>query len=180
MKPQTVEHIGLKLEVGNHTNAVVALAVSKDGRTLMSAGDYTLRVWDVASRKMLRQILGHRRSSDDEYASTISALALSPDGRWAVSVKENGRIEVFDVNTGNLLSAFERTDYIFSVAFSPDGRWLALGVRRNDDETQTWGVVELVSARALLKAGFDRPPAPEHTCRVAQRPGKVGLDIDVR
>lgn len=180
MKPQTIDHIGLKLEVGNHIDTVVALAVSKDGRTLVSAGDYTLRVWDVASRKLLRQILGHRRSPDDLYASSISAMALSPDGRWAVSVKAHSRIEVFDVNTGNLLSAFERADYIFSVAFSPDGRWLALGVRRDDDETQTWGVVDLVSARALLKAGFERPPAPEHTHRLAHRLGKVGLDIDVR
>ena len=151
-----VAHTWLKIEAGSHTDAVEALAVSRDGRTVVSAGDCTLRVWDAATRKLRRQMLGHTppRVDGGGFQGTIDCMALSPEGRCAVTVKSERRIEVFDVETGNLQAAFEPEHSTHSLAFSPDGRWLALGVTRRHGAIHNRGAVHVVSKRALLKAGF--------------------------
>lgn len=131
MTKQAVAHTWLKLDADNHTDQVVSLAVCPDGRTVVSAGECTVRVWDAATRKPIKQMLGHTDPRiDGEFdAGTIACMALSPDGRWVVTSKLSQRIEVFDVETGNLVAAFEHPDALRSLAFSPDGRWLALAVR---------------------------------------------------
>lgn len=170
MKTQTVAHTWLKLDVDNHTDPVVALAVSADGRTVVSAGECTLRVWDGASRKLRRQILGHTnpRVEGGNADGTISRLALSPDGRWVVTIKNAKRIEIFDVDTGNLVSAFDHPDNPDSLAFSPDGRWLALGVTRRHGPVHRRGAVEVLATRRLTTAGFDQPPTADAAHTVAE------------
>ena len=54
-----------------------------DGKTLASAGaDQTVRLWDVASRRLLRTLRGH---TDEVYS-----LALLPDNKTRVSGSKNG------------------------------------------------------------------------------------------
>jgi WD40 repeat protein/uncharacterized caspase-like protein len=167
---QTVAHTWLKLDADNHTDPVVALAVSTDGRTVVSAGECTLRVWDVATRKLRRQILGHTnpRVEGGSADGTISCMALSPDGRWVVTLKNAKRIEVFNVETGNLVTAFEHTANPGSVVFSPDGRWLALGITRRHGPIHRRGSVEVLATRRLTAAGFDKAPKPDAVHAVAE------------
>lgn len=167
-KPQAVAHSWLKLETGHHTDPVVALAASADGQSVVSAGDCSVRVWDMASGKPRRQLLGHTgtRFEGGSGHGMIETLALSPDGQWVVTHKlheGHGRIEVFNVSTGNLVSAFEgdaRTRFQ-GPAFSPDGQWLALGVKRLRQGGRCVGAVQLIATRRLVRAGFDRRPAPD-------------------
>jgi uncharacterized caspase-like protein len=162
MTKQAVAHTWLKLDADNHTDQVVSLAVCPDGRTVVSAGECTVRVWDAATRKPIKQMLGHTDPRiDGEFdAGTIACMALSPDGRWVVTSKLSQRIEVFDVETGNLVAAFEHPDALRSLAFSPDGRWLALAVRSRLGVAPCRARVQLLSTRALIRAGFDQPPEP--------------------
>jgi WD40 repeat protein len=61
-----------------HSGGVLALALSPDGRRLLTGGDdKTIRLWDTASGKELAKLTGH--------ADTVSCLAFSADGRRAVS-----------------------------------------------------------------------------------------------
>jgi uncharacterized caspase-like protein len=170
MKPQTIAHTWLKLDADNHTDAVVALAVAADGRTVVSAAECTLRVWDVATQRQRRQILGNTNPRDEggDFSFTIGAMALTPDGHVAVTVKSCRRVEVFDVDTGNLLAAFEHAADVRSLAFSPDGRWLALGVTRRHGVAHERAAVQVIATRALMRAGFDHPPVPAAECHVAQ------------
>jgi hypothetical protein len=165
-----VAHTWLKLDADNHTDPVVALAVSTDGRTVVSAGECTLRVWDLATRKLRRQILGHTnpRVEGGSADGMIHCLALSPDGRWAVTIKNAKRIEVFNVETGNLVAAFEHAGNPDGLAFSPDGRWLALGVTHRHGPIHRRGTVEVVATRRLTAAGFDQPPRPDAVQEVAE------------
>lgn len=55
-----------------HQDAVVALAVSADGRLLASASDSTIRVWDLETGDSLQTARGH--------TGQIYGLAFSPDG----------------------------------------------------------------------------------------------------
>lgn len=170
MKPQAVAHTWLKLDADNHTDPVIALAVSADGRTVVSAGECTLRVWDMATRTPRRQILGHTRPRVEGGSADgmIGCMALSPDGRWVVTIKNTNRIEVFEVETGNLVAAFEHPGSIDGLAFSPDGRWLAFGVTSRHGPIHRRGALQVLATRALTTAGFDKPPAPEAVHQVAE------------
>src|SRR5262245_58038359 len=97
------------------SNIVQAVAFSPDSHTALSGSDdNTLKLWDVASGQQLRSFT----------ADTISSVALSPDGRAALS--GGGRtLKLWEVASGQELRTFTSTGpsgLVQSVAFSPDGR----------------------------------------------------------
>ncbi len=68
-----------RLEVqSGHSNIVNAVAYSPNGRILASAsGDRTVKIWEVATGKVLRVLAGH--------ANGVNAVAFSPDGQTLAS-----------------------------------------------------------------------------------------------
>jgi len=53
----------------------------------------------------------------------VNSVALSPDGRTALSTAGDGSVNLWDVQTGEIIRRFEgHTDATSSVAFMPDGR----------------------------------------------------------
>jgi WD40 repeat protein len=76
------------------------LALSPDSRILASAGgasdgDGEVKLWDMATGKLLADLKGHRR--------IVTCLAFSPDGKVLVSAggRETGpgEIKLWDLNT---------------------------------------------------------------------------------
>jgi WD40 repeat protein len=99
-----------------HSGIVRSLAFGPDGHWLMTASDGNdrLRIWDVATARVRREIPAPGPRTQN--------LAVSPDGRRvAASSFENHRLSVCDVTSGEQL--FAAAGAILS--FSPDGRWLA-------------------------------------------------------
>jgi serine/threonine protein kinase len=114
-----------------HTDCVWGVALSADGQLALSGGkDGTLRLWDVASGKELRVLVG----GGDE----IRAVALSTDGRLLLSAS-GATLKLWDGVTGQELGRLVgHTDTVKSVAFAPDGR---RGAARGDDRTvRLWDV----------------------------------------
>ncbi len=67
-----------KYSPGPVSGWITALALSRDGRRLLTGGDDRyVRYWDVATGKELRRFEGH--------TDRISAVAISPNGRYAIS-----------------------------------------------------------------------------------------------
>jgi RNA polymerase sigma factor (sigma-70 family) len=113
----------------------VAAAVSPDGRRVATpSGDGTVRVWDTATGRKLRDIDTHR--------PTVAGLGFSPDGRiLATKTELNSAVNLWDVATGNHLRTLGQDgESVFSggkvmldisglqtpvVVFSPDGRLVA-------------------------------------------------------
>ncbi|HEY7310706.1 MAG TPA: WD40 repeat domain-containing protein [Gemmataceae bacterium] len=98
---------------------VSALTFSPDGKLLVSAGfNQTIRIWDVASGKERRQILGCER--------WIRSLALTPDSKQLVAPGEQGAIRVWGIESGKELRQWPAHDKAaYSVAFDPAGKTLA-------------------------------------------------------
>lgn len=104
-----------------HTGDIHALAVTKDHRFLVSAGDdMTPIVWDVESGKEIRRLATHPRQ--------IPAIALSPDGSKVATACRDGKIRTFALDTGELLLAHQGHEGdALSVRFTEDGSRLVSG-----------------------------------------------------
>jgi WD40 repeat protein len=109
-----LEHGPIKSPAGN-LNRVVAVAFGPDGHTaLTGSSDHTARLWDVESRRPKDPPLPH----DD----TVDKVALSPDGRTALTVCRN-KARLWDVGSGRLKGPPLEHDHdrILAVGFGPDG-----------------------------------------------------------
>ena len=109
-----------------HQGWVCAVDFSPDGNLLVSASsDYSIKVWDIKTKKCLNTLRGHTR--------WIRTVAFSPDGKQLVSGSGDYTIKLWDVKTGDCLKTWHgHTGWIWSVVFSPDGNLIASG---SEDKT---------------------------------------------
>jgi uncharacterized caspase-like protein/WD40 repeat protein len=159
----------LRLETGQHTGPVRQMRLSADGRTLVTAGDCTLRVWDARTRQALRVLRGQIGAEVDDTPGhgQVLRFAISRDSDSVVALKSwradaadprsalTTELQVFALATGNLVAAFNHPGRWVDLDFSPDGRWLVVagcGPRaRATLQAYAWADV--------LRAGFGRAPA---------------------
>jgi WD40 repeat protein len=98
----------------------VAVGSESDGRSF-AAMEGLVTVWDLKSRKLLRQFGGDPRNPKNR----ISAIAFTPDSRF-LAFAEGPEIVLCTVEKGVEVGRFPSADKdIVSVCFSPDGRLLA-------------------------------------------------------
>jgi hypothetical protein len=78
---------------GGHFSAVAAVAVSGDGRLVVSAStDHTLKVWEAASGRELHTLRGH--------SDAVWGVAVSGNGHLAVSASGDKTLKVWELETG--------------------------------------------------------------------------------
>ena len=118
---------------GRPSSSAWSLAVSPDGKTLLSGHQGFLRVWDLAS-------LTERFNVPT--GKTVRRVALTPDGSTIASAeyaqvggKAIGNVVLRDGKTGEARRAMAPVEAIHGVAISPDGKvvvsscWSAWDVR---------------------------------------------------
>ena len=125
--------------IHGHTNGVLSVAFSPDGRHIVSgSSDKTIRLWDA-------QTGGQVGSPFQGHTGWVKSVAFSPDGRHIVSGSSDRTIRVWHAQTGgqagNPLQG--HTSPVNEVAFSSDGRYAVSGDRAIQFwEAQTGGTME--------------------------------------
>jgi len=130
-----------------HTDLVGSVAFSPDGRYALSGGgvsldidalpDPTVRLWDLATGREVRTMLGR--------TNRFASVAFSPDGRHALSGNFK-TLSLWDVATGREVRVFKQHwNYVLSVAFSPDGKHALSGGA--DSKLRLWNMVTGQEAR---------------------------------
>ena len=119
-----------------------ALAVSTDGRLLLSADYHNAVLWNLSSGAKLTEFVGHK--------DQVEAVALSPDGKHALTGSADATARLWSAATGKLERIFTgRKGKIFAVAFSPDGQKVMTG-SGDDDADNTVRIWDLTSGKQIL------------------------------
>jgi WD40 repeat protein len=107
-----------------HRGLVWSLAISPDGRRVLSGGrDMTVILWDAENGAETRRFRGH--------TGDVGCVAFLPDGLRAVSLSSDRTIRLWDVDTGQEIHCMRGQNVPGGVdgqptwlAVSPDGRRL--------------------------------------------------------
>jgi hypothetical protein len=101
-----------------HTDKVLTVAFSRDGKSLVSGGsDRAVFLWDAAGNQPGRQLIKH----DDQ----VYSVAFSPDGKLVASAGFDKKVIVLDVASGQPTKTLTGSNKMTAAIFSPDGGWLA-------------------------------------------------------
>ncbi|MBD2016672.1 WD40 repeat domain-containing protein [Microcoleus sp. FACHB-53] len=110
-----------------------ALALSRDGQTLFSAGNGSLTIWGVPAlisdslqnEQLLRTINAHQNAPQQGWG--VYTVALTPDGQTiaSCSANNNGEVKVWNRDSGALLYTLKTGILGCAIATSPDGETLA-------------------------------------------------------
>jgi len=123
---------GVKLhrKFEGHMGPVTSVAFDPLGETLASgSGDGTVKLWEVASGKLLWTPKGHSHG--------VSSVAFDPSGGTLVSGSQDGTINLWEAASGKLLRTLEgHMGRVDSVAFDRSGGMLASG--GSDNTVKLW------------------------------------------
>jgi WD40 repeat protein len=95
------------------------LAVSPNGRTVVSGVSPTAKLTDISSGEVIRTFSGHTDS--------IRSAAFSADGKWVITGSSDNTARVWEVASGKSVLLSGHTSMVGSVAISPDGTKVLTG-----------------------------------------------------
>src|SRR5579871_6166875 len=161
-----------------HTNNVLAVAISPDGKRILSGGyDRTLRLWDVNGGPPLKVL-------QEPAQETIWHIHFLPDGRRALTGggdvwKNNAEVEgsdfqvrLWDLDTGKVIRRFKgHTKKVYDLALTADGRTMLTGSM--DTTVRLWDVE---TAHEIMK--FQQPQKRRVWSTALTADGRLGLSGD--
>ena len=90
---------------------------SASGLLALSCDDLSIRIVDIETKKLVRELWG--------CVGQVNDFCFSNDGRWIIAASMDSTIRIWDLPTGHLIDAFRLESTCISLAFSETGEFLA-------------------------------------------------------
>jgi WD40 repeat protein len=116
------------------------IVVSPDSKRAISTSDSNrLYVWDIKQGQLLQYLEDNSPDPDiksyvwdpreersipvlEKYRDPITAVSITPDGKYAISISESNRLHFWDIAQGQWLEFFERSQRQWLVVPTPDSK----------------------------------------------------------
>lgn len=124
-----------------HPTWITCLAITPDGRFILSGHDEeNLYLWDLATGKRVeRNYYGSALESFGFVSSAISSLAITPDGKYAVTGNQAAELRVWNLKTGETIRTIKgHEEPVTTVAITPDSKYCLSG--SNDATLRLWNL----------------------------------------
>ena len=143
-------HSGKLLKTVNVGVPVTQLELFDENNLLaIAADDFTIRLLDVDTCRVVREFHGH--------LNRITDMAFSPDGRWLITASLDSTVRSWDIPSGCLVDAFKTRSIPTSITFSPTGDFL-ISAHVNSVGLSMWTNKLQYSSVALRKLSEDHLP----------------------
>ncbi|OBQ32840.1 MAG: hypothetical protein AN485_20395, partial [Anabaena sp. MDT14b] len=123
---------GLIRTLKGHSSSVYAIAVTPDGKTVISgSADDTIKIWDLGT--------GTEKFTLEGHSNSVNAIAVTPDGKTVISGSRDNTIKIWDLGTGQEKFTLEgHSDWVNAIAVTPDGKTVISG--SYDKTIKIWDV----------------------------------------
>lgn len=146
-----------------HTDFVMSLGFSPDGRVLVSSSENgEVKVWDLGNDKCLVTCEGRPVEEFDDYVEPASWASITPNSGRVALLLRNLSIGVWDLGTSERTHTLANQAHeVQSLAISPDGEYLAVA----SDRIDTWSIsqeacvhtVDILGGRHIMRAPILSP-----------------------
>ncbi|HEY9739286.1 MAG TPA: AAA-like domain-containing protein, partial [Coleofasciculaceae cyanobacterium] len=121
---QAVYGVKERNRLEGHSNGVIAVCFSPDGKTIASgSSDHSIKLWSLDGKE-LQTFQGHE--------GVVNSLCFSPDGKTIASGSNDRIIKLWSLDGRELRTLQGHHDTVYSISFSPNGQTIASG---SDDKT---------------------------------------------
>ncbi|MEH2088877.1 serine/threonine-protein kinase [Nostoc sp.] len=137
--------VSLDNTLQGHENSVLSVAISPDGKTIASSGDRTIKLWNLATGKLIASLNGHFQQ--------VNVVVISPDGKLLVSASDDNTIKIWNLATRKQIrTLIGHSDSVHALAISADSETLVTG---SDDNTiKIWDLATGEQIRTLAGHTF--------------------------
>ncbi|MEH2429799.1 MAG: serine/threonine-protein kinase [Nostoc sp.] len=137
--------VSLDNTLQGHENSVLSVAISPDGKTIASSGDRTIKLWNLATGKLIASLNGHFQQ--------VNVVVISPDGKLLVSASDDNTIKIWNLATRKQIrTLIGHSDSVHALAISADSETL---VSASDDNTiKIWNLATGEQIRTLAGHTF--------------------------
>ena len=112
-----------KFTLEGHSSSVKAIALTPDGKTLISASDFwwdnTIKIWDL--------VTGTEKFTLEGHSDWVRAIAVTSDGKTMISGSYDKTIKIWDLATRKEIATFTGESPILCCATAPDGVTIVAG-----------------------------------------------------
>ena len=82
---------------------------------------------DAAASRLVELLADRHIQTLEGHTNSVNAVAVTPDGKYAISGSIDNTLRVWDIITGQTIASFSGDGYLHACAISPESRTIVAG-----------------------------------------------------